>query len=74
MKISVWRTADFAIFVMMLFGSSKFSIPSETRSCCAWAEMGPVVDSLRGMALGVEQRWWLETTVLDWDKIGIFLV
>lgn len=27
------RTADFAIFVTMLFGSSRFSMPSETRSC-----------------------------------------
>jgi hypothetical protein len=43
------RTADLAILVTMLFGSSKFSIPSETRSCWACAEIVPVVDSLRGM-------------------------
>ena len=34
-------TALFAIFITTLFGSSKFSIPSLTRSCCACALMGP---------------------------------
>jgi hypothetical protein len=43
------HTADFAILVTRLFGSSKLSIPSETRSCCACAEMGPVFVSFRGM-------------------------
>ena len=44
------RTADFAIRVTRARGSSKFSIPSETASCCACAEAGVLALSFRGMA------------------------
>ena len=44
------RTADFAIRVTRARGSSKFSIPSETASCCACADAGVLAVSFRGMA------------------------
>jgi hypothetical protein len=44
------RTADFAIRVTRARGSSKFSIPSETASCCACADAGVLALSFRGMA------------------------
>ena len=43
------RTADFAIRVTSARGSSKFSMPSETESCCACAEAGVLELSFRGM-------------------------
>ncbi len=44
------RTADFAIRVTRARGSSKFSMPSETASCCACADAGVLALSFRGMA------------------------
>jgi hypothetical protein len=46
-------TADLAMRVTRARGSSKFSMPSETASCCAcacaWADAGALALSFRGM-------------------------
>ena len=46
------RTADLAMRVTRARGSSKFSMPSETASCCAcaWADAGALALSFRGMS------------------------
>jgi hypothetical protein len=45
-------TADLAMRVTRARGSSKFSIPSETASCCAcaWADAGALTLSFRGIS------------------------
>jgi hypothetical protein len=49
-------TADLAMRVTRARGSSKFSMPSETASCCAcaWADAGALALSFRGMS---DKEW-----------------
>ena len=79
------RTADFAIRVTSARGSSKFSMPSETASCCACADAGVLALSFRGMTglriyavNKARRRGWCHDTgvagpVALFDSGGIFL-
>ena len=59
-------TADFAILATRAFGSSKFSMPSDKRSCWAWAEMELALFS----RLGIRGGSWQWKEIQSWVKLA----